>query len=60
MKPILFVAFQLVVLAWIVVAQIRRNPSGVYRGLYAAAFLGVIGFDIWYLTGYAYPVGFAW
>jgi|GEM_PF-3212372 len=60
MKPIIFVAVQLAVLTFILLTQIRRNPSLLYRGLFAAAFLGVIGFDIWYLTGYAYPTGFAW
>jgi hypothetical protein len=59
MKPILFVAFQLAVLTFIFVTQIRRNPSAVYRGLFLAAFLGVVGFDIWYLANYAYPTGFS-
>ena len=59
MKPIVFVIVQLAVIAWIFVTQIRRNPSGVYRGLYVAAFLGVIGFDVWYFADFAYPDGFA-
>ena len=61
MKPILFVAFQLVVFAVSFVAVVRRNPSSVYRGLYVAAFLGVAGgLDVWYLGWHAYPGGFAW
>ena len=31
MKPILFVAFQLVVIAWALVAHVRRDPSNWYR-----------------------------
>jgi len=61
MKPILFVAFQLAVLAFVFVAQVRRNPSLAYRGLYVAAVLGVAGgLDVWYLGWHAYPGGFAW
>ena len=59
MKQILFVAFQLAVLALILVKQVWRNPSGAYRALYIAAFLGVVGFDVWYLGWHAYPGGFA-
>jgi hypothetical protein len=60
MKPIIFVAFQLVALGWVFIAQVRRNPSPVYKLLVLAAIAGVIGFDIWYLADYAYPLGFAW
>jgi hypothetical protein len=56
--PILFVAFQLVVLAWVFVAQIRRSPSSTFKALWLAAYCGVIGLDVWYLGWHAYPAGF--
>lgn len=59
MKPILYVAFQLVVIAWALVAHVRRDPSNWYRLSWAAAFGGVIGMDIWYFSTYAYPAGFS-
>jgi hypothetical protein len=58
-KPILFVAFQLVVLGWTLFARVRHDPSPVYKALWLAAFLGVIGLDVWYFADYAYPNGFA-
>jgi hypothetical protein len=58
-KPILFVAFQLVVLAWLLFAHIRHDPSRVYRLAWLAAYGGVIGLDVWYFANYAYPTGFA-
>ena len=60
MKPIIFVAVQLVVLGWAFFGVVRRNPSPLYKLLWGAALLGIIGFDIWYLADYAYPTGFAW
>ena len=59
MKPIVYVTFQLVVLAWAAFAVMRRDPSLSYRLLWAGAFGGVIGLDYWYLATYAYPTGFA-
>ena len=59
MKPILYVAFQLLVLGWALVAVIRRDPSLTYRLLWLGAYAGVIGLDVWYLNGYAYPGGFS-
>lgn len=60
MKPIIFVAFQLVVLGWAFFGVVRHNPSPLYKLLWGAALCGIIGFDIWYLADYAYPTGFAW
>lgn len=51
--------FQLLVIGWALVAHIRRDPSLTYRLLWLGAFGGVIGLDVWYLTGYAYPAGFS-
>ena len=59
MKPILYVAFQLVVITWALVAHIRRDPANWYRLAWAGAFAGVIGMDIWYFSTYAYPAGFS-
>ena len=59
MAPIAFVAFELIVLAWAFVAQIRRSPSPTFKALYLAAYGGVIGMDIWYFANFAYPGGFA-
>ena len=59
MKPLAFVIFQLVVLAWALIAHIRRDPSLAYRLLWLGAFCGVIGLDVWYLRTYAYPGGFS-
>ena len=59
MAPIAFVAFQLIVLAWTFVAQIRRSPSPAFKALYLAAYGGVIGMDVWYFANFAYPGGFA-
>ena len=59
MKPLAYVIFQLVVIAWVLVVHIRRDPSAVYRLLWLAAYGGVIGLDIWYLANYAYPGGFS-
>ena len=58
MIPILFVAFQLIILAVAFVFQIRRNPSATFKGLWLAAYAGVIGMDIWYFANFAYPTGF--
>jgi hypothetical protein len=58
-KPILFVAVQLVILSWAFVGIVRHNPSPLYKLLWGAALCGIIGFDIWYLADYAYPAGFA-
>jgi hypothetical protein len=58
-KPILFVAFQLVVLAWALFAHVRRDPSGLYKLAWLAAYGGVIGLDYWYFANYAYPGGFS-
>jgi hypothetical protein len=58
-KPLAFVIFQLLVLGWVLIAHIRRDPSAVYRLLWLAAYGGVIGLDVWYLANYAYPVGFS-
>ena len=59
MKPILYVAFQLVVIVLALVAHVRRDPSNWYRLSWVGALGGVIGLDIWYLTTYAYPAGFS-
>ena len=59
MIPIVLVAFQLAVLAWAFVAQIRRSPSQPFKGLWLAAYAGVIGMDIWYFANFAYPAGFS-
>ena len=59
MKPLAYVIFQLLVLAWALVSQIRRDPSLTYRLLWLGAFGGVIGLDVWYLSSYAYPAGFS-
>ena len=59
MIPILFVAFQLAVLVWASVAQVRRHPSPVFKGLWLAAICGVIGMDVWYFANFAYPDSFA-
>ncbi|TML55909.1 MAG: hypothetical protein E6G16_00630 [Actinobacteria bacterium] len=59
MKPLLYVAFQLVVLGWALVAHIRRDPSTGYRLAWVGAYGGVIGLDVWYLSIYAYPAGFS-
>jgi hypothetical protein len=56
--PILFVVFQLVVLTWAFVAEVRRSPSRVFKGLWLAALGGVVGMDIWYYANFAYPAGF--
>ena len=59
MKPLAFVVFQLLVLGWALVAYVRRDPSASYRLFWVAAYGGVIGLDVWYLHGYAYPGGFS-
>ena len=59
MKPILYVAFQLLVLGWALVHHIRRDPSATYRLAWVGAYGGVIGLDVWYLSTYAYPAGFS-
>jgi len=59
LKPLAYVIFQLLVLAWALVAHIRRDPSLTYRLLWLGAFGGVIGLDVWYLSSYAYPAGFS-
>lgn len=59
MKPILFVAFQLAVLAWALFAHIRHDPSALYKLAWLAAYGGVIGLDVWYFANYAYPTGFS-
>jgi hypothetical protein len=58
-KPLAFVIFQLVVLGFALVVHIRKDPSTAYRLLWLAAFGGVIGMDVWYLSTYAYPAGFS-
>jgi hypothetical protein len=59
LKPILYVAFQLVVLGWAMVAHIRRDPAPIYKLLWLGALGGVIGLDVWYFVDFAYPTGFA-
>jgi len=59
LKPLLYVAFQLVVIAVAFVAHVRRDPSTVYKLAWAGAYGGVIGLDVWYLSTYAYPAGFS-
>ena len=59
MKPLAYVIFQLLVLVWVLIAHIRRDPSVAYRLLWLGAFGGVIGLDVWYLSSYAYPAGFS-
>ncbi len=59
MKPIAFVVVQLVVLGWTFFAGVRHHPSTVYKLLFLATLLGVIGMDVWYFADYAYPNGFA-
>ncbi len=59
MKPILYVAFQIIVLGWAFFAHVRKDPVRWYRYLWLAALCGVIGLDIWYFRTYAYPAGFS-
>jgi hypothetical protein len=59
LKPILYVAFQLIVIAWALVAHVRRDPSSTYKLAWVGAYGGVIGLDVWYLSIYAYPAGFS-
>jgi hypothetical protein len=59
-KPIIFVAVQLVVLTWAFLGIVRHNPSPLYQLFWIAALCGIVGFDIWYLADYAFPRGFAW
>jgi len=59
LKPLAYVIFQLVVIGWVLVTHIRRDPSVAYRLLWLAAFGGVVGLDVWYLANYAYPAGFS-
>jgi hypothetical protein len=59
LKPLAYVIFQLLVLGWVLVTHVRRDPSPVYRLLWLGAFGGVIGLDVWYFVNYAYPGGFA-
>ena len=59
MKPLAYVIFQLIVNGWALDAHVRRDPSVPYRLLWLAAFAGVIGLDVWYLSSYAYPAGFS-
>jgi hypothetical protein len=58
-KPLAYVIFQLLVLGWVILAHVRRDPSPVYRLLWLGALGGVIGLDVWYLLDYAYPAGFS-
>jgi hypothetical protein len=57
--PILFVAFQLTVLAVTFAMQIRRSPSATFKAAWLVAYGGVIGMDIWYFANFAYPAGFS-
>jgi hypothetical protein len=59
LKPLLYVAFQLVVIGWALIAHVRRDPSSVYKLAWVGAYGGVIGLDVWYLSIYAYPAGFS-
>ena len=59
MKPLAYVIFQLVVIGIALVVHVRRDPSATYRLLWLAAYSGVIGLDVWYLSSYAYPAGFS-
>lgn len=59
MKPLAFVVFQLLVIGWALVSHVRRDPSAGYRLAWVAAYGGVIGLDVWYLSAYAYPAGFS-
>ena len=59
MKPIAYVAFQLLVLAFALIAHIRKDPSATYKLAWVGAYGGVIGLDVWYLSTYAYPAGFS-
>jgi hypothetical protein len=45
-------------LSWAIASHVRRDPSPLYRLLWAGAFCGVIGLDIWYFVDFAYPTGF--
>jgi hypothetical protein len=58
LKPLGFVIFQLLVLSWAIASHVRRDPSPLYRLLWAGAFCGVIGLDTWYFVDFAYPTGF--
>jgi hypothetical protein len=58
-KPLAYVVFQLVVIGFALVVHVRRDPSNPYRLLWLAAYGGVIGLDVWYLSSYAYPAGFS-
>jgi hypothetical protein len=59
LKPLAFVIFQLVVIAWALIGHVRKDPSLSYRLLWVGAYGGVIGLDVWYLSTYAYPGGFS-
>jgi hypothetical protein len=59
LKPLAFVIFQLIVLAWAIIAHVRHDSSGLYRLAWLGSFCGVIGLDVWYLANYAYPSGFS-
>ena len=59
MKPLAYVIFQLVVIGFVLVVHVRKDTSVAYRLLWLAAYGGVIGLDVWYLSGYAYPAGFS-
>lgn len=59
MKPILYVAFQAVVLGWAFLAHVRKDPEAWYRYLWLAALGGVVVLDVWYFRTYAYPAGFS-
>jgi hypothetical protein len=59
LKPLLYVAFQLVVLGWAFFAHARHDPLPLYRFAWVVALCGVIGLDVWYFSSYAYPGGFS-
>lgn len=59
MKPLAYVILQLLVLGWVLVAHVRRDPSLTYRLLWVGALGGVIGLDVWYFSDFAYPAGFS-
>jgi len=58
MKPIILVALQFAWISWIFAFRVRRDPSVSYRAAWAVGIAVIAGFDAWYLTRYAYPLGF--
>ena len=59
MKPLLYVAFQLVVIGVGPGRACPARPVLRVQLAWVGAYGGVIGLDVWYLSTYAYPAGFS-